>query len=330
MKAVAIDYLNYDGEWERSQLRPMGVEFVDLHPRPGEVVQYLESVADADVLVVAAEQIDRATLEALPRLRLIIRLGVGVDNVDVAAATERGVIVANMPGFCTREVAEHAVALLLACVRGLTGYGEAFREGRWSREAVGEMRLLRERTVGVVGCGRIGGEFLRLLRGWVAERLVYDPYISDARARRFGARRVSFEELLVRSDVISIHAPLTEETQGLFDRRAFLSMRKGAILINTARGPIVDEEALLEALERGTLAWAGLDVFEEEPLPPSSPLYRHPRIVATPHVAWYSEESEMRQRQWVVEDIRRFASGRRPQHVVNPEVYRRFSSGKRG
>ncbi|MDZ7374327.1 MAG: C-terminal binding protein [candidate division KSB1 bacterium] len=331
MKVVAIDYLDYDGNWEREQLSPLGIEFIDYHPPRGQDPRLVERAGDAEVLVVASAEVRREALRQLPALRLIIRLGVGVDNVDVGAATEQGVIVANMPGFCTREVAEHAAALILACARRICGYREAIAEGRWSRDAAEDSLLLAGKTIGVVGCGRIGGELLRLVRSWKMRRLVYDPYVSDARVRRLGAIRTSFEELLAASDVVSIHAPLTEETRGMFNREAFHRLKDGAILVNTARGAIVDEAALMEALDSGKLACAGLDVFEKEPLPPDSPLFRHPRVIVTPHVAWHSKRSEMRQRSWVVEDVRRYAAGRRPQHVVNPEVFRRLrTTGARG
>lgn len=323
MKVVAVDYLDYDESWEQQQLADADAEFVAYHPQKGAQVPVLEWAKDADVLVVAAVKVDRAVLEGLPKLKAVIRLGVGVDNVDVEAATELGVVVANMPGFCTREVAEHAAALLLACVRRIGTYGPAIAEGRWSREAAEELELLRGKTLGVVGCGRIGSEFLRVVRGFGLRRIVYDPYISDARVRRFGAERVGLDKLLASSDIVSIHAPLTEETRHMFDRSAFARMKRGAILINTARGPIVDESALLEALEEGIVSMAGLDVFETEPLPTSNPLFRHPRVIATPHVAWYSKQSQTRQREWVVEDIRRLVRGKKPQHTVNPAVYKR-------
>jgi D-3-phosphoglycerate dehydrogenase len=333
MKVVAIDYLDYDAAWEREQLRDLPVEFLDYHPAHGEDPHLTERARDAEILVVAAARVSREELEQLERLRLIIRLGVGVDNVDVVAATERGVIVANMPGFCTREVAEHAAMLILACARRVRGCQEAMTKGLWSREATEAPKLLAGKTLGVVGCGRIGSELLRLMRSWEFRRIVYDPYVAERRIRRLGAQRVDFEELLAASDIISVHAPLTDETRGMFGRQAFSRMKQGVIFVNTARGAIVDESALLEALRSGRVACAGLDVFEKEPLPSDSPLFRHPHVILTPHIAWYSEQSESRQRAWVVEDIRRFVAGRRPRHVVNPEVFaprRARRSQKRG
>ena len=318
--AVATDYLDFDPSWEQEKLRPEGVRFRAFRLAKDEGDRLLELAPDANVLVVAALPITDELMSQMPNLRMVLRLGVGLDNVDVEAATRRGIYVANMPTYCTREVAEHAVSLLFACVRKACLQNQNVRHGRWGYQYAQPLVQFRGRTLGVVGCGRIGSEVLRILSGAGLRFLVYDPYVLPENVRELGAESVQFDQLLAESDAVTIHAPLTDETRHMFDRHAFEAMRDGAILVNTARGPIVSEVALVEALRKGKIGCAALDVTETEPLPPESPLRTFENVVLTPHMAWYSEQSLQTLREWVVEDLKRVARGFEPRSVVNPEV----------
>ncbi len=318
--AVATDYLDFDPAWEQKQLAAEGIEFRAYRLAKDEGEKLSELAPDANVLVVAALPITAALMARLPNLKMVLRLGVGLDNVDVEAATRRGVYVANMPTYCTREVAEHAVSLLFACTRQICRQDHNVRQGRWGYQYVRPLRQWQDRTLGVVGCGRIGSEVLRILSHSGLRFVVYDPYVEEEKVRELGAEPVDFDALLAKSDAITIHAPLTEETQHMFDGEAFSRMRNGAILVNTARGPIVAESALVAALQNGKLACAALDVTEVEPLPLDSPLRSLENVLLTPHMAWYSEQSLQVLREWVVQDLKRLARGFEPRNVVNPEV----------
>ena len=318
--AVATDYLDFDPSWEQEELRPEGIEFRAYKLAKDEGQKLFQLAPDANVLVVAALPITDALMAGLPQLRMVLRLGVGLDNVDVEAATRRGIYVANMPTYCTREVAEHAVSLLFACLRKVCRQDHNVREGEWGYQHARPLVQLQGRILGVVGCGRIGSEVLRILKAAGVRTLVYDPYIPEERATELGAKKVSFDQLLAEADAITIHAPLTDETRHMFDAETFRKMKDGAILVNTARGPIVSETALVEALRNGKLACAALDVTETEPLPLDSPLRTFDNVVLTPHMAWYSEQSLQVMREWVVQDLKRLARGFEPRNVVNPEV----------
>lgn len=232
-------------------------------------------------------------LEHAPHLKIVVRVGVGLDNVDLEAASRRGVLVANTPRATTRSVAEHTLALMLAASRNLLEAGISIREGRWEKKRlIG--RELQGKVVGLVGVGRIGSAVARLCRVLGMEVVGHDPQLTPEMAADLGVTLMDLETLLSRSDIISLHVPLTEETRHMINHQAFARMKEGVILVNCARGGIVDEKALLEALEAGRVAMAALDVFEVEPPPPDYPLLHHPRVIATPHIAAQTEEAQRR------------------------------------
>jgi phosphoglycerate dehydrogenase-like enzyme len=217
-------------------------------------------------------------------LDVVGKVGTGIDNIDLAAAADHDVAVTYTPGLNALSVAEHALGLSLATLRHTVTCQELLREGGW-RDVTPEGTQLSGRTVGIIGFGNVGRRFAGLLRGFNVEVLVYDPFVQREDMELVGASLVSFDDLLSRSDLVSVHAELTDETRGMVDAAALASMKRDAVLVNTARGPIVDEDALVEALREGTLAGAGLDVFESEPLAPDSPLHELPTVTTTPHVA---------------------------------------------
>jgi D-3-phosphoglycerate dehydrogenase len=279
--------------------------------------EYLERCAEADGLLIQYGDLSRRVFEGLPRVRVVVRYGVGVDGIDVAAATDHGVPVVNVPDYGTDEVANHAVALLLALARKITRLDRQTRSGGWDVFRIGPVTRLAGQTVGIVGCGRIGSAVARKLGGFDVRLLGCDPYVD---AFPPGVQPVAFERLLAESDFVTIHCPLTDETRHVFDAESLAGMRPSAVLINTARGGIVDTAALLEALQQGLLAGAGLDVLEQEPLDPASPLLRMEQVIVTPHAAWYSEEGRSDLKRRAAEEAVRVLRGERPRHCVNPEV----------
>jgi D-3-phosphoglycerate dehydrogenase len=278
---------------------------------PQEVIDAAEG---ADALLVQYADITDEVFEALPDLQAVGRYGIGVDSIDVDAAAEHGVPVVNVPDYCIEEVPTHTLALLLACVRKVPSYDRAIKGGEWDWTAGKPIRRLTGATLGLVGFGKLPRRLIELVDGFDPEVLVYDPYVDATEIEAAGAEKVDFDALLERSRYVSVHAPLTDETRNLIDADALDRMREDAILINTARGPLVDYEALTDAINAGDIAGAGLDVLPEEP-PPSPPL-DHDAIVYTPHVAWYSEESAETMRRTVTEDVLGILRGEAPHNPV--------------
>ncbi|MEX1049921.1 MAG: hydroxyacid dehydrogenase, partial [Gemmatimonadales bacterium] len=227
---------------------------IDVVNVAGDAKALLAALPTADGLLVRSDtQVTARLIDQAPRLRVIGRAGIGVDNIDVQAATRRGIAVLNAPGANTVSAAEHAMALLLSLVRRIPGAVQSMREGRWDRKAFGGMEL-RGKVLGVVGLGRIGGHLAGIARAFGMQVLAHDPYVSEERARELRVDLVPLDDLLKRADVISLHMPLTEQTRGLLDRERLRLCKPTAVIINTARGGLVNEAALVEALDAGTLA----------------------------------------------------------------------------
>lgn len=278
----------------------------------------LEQCADAAALLVLREPITARVLDGLPTCRVVTRFGVGVDTVDVAAATERGVRVTNVPDANFEEVAAHALALILALCRRLFVYDRAARAGDWRAADVGAgIRRLDRLQLGIVGVGRNGGRLAEMAASLGMTVVASDPFASDQAIAARGARPVPLEQLLESSDVVSLHLPLTPETRHLIDRAAIASMKRGAMLVNAARGGLVDEDALRDALARGVLSGAALDSFEAEPLATDSPLVELENLILTPHAAHYSRESFRETIHRACEDVVRVLRGEDPRYPVN-------------
>jgi D-3-phosphoglycerate dehydrogenase len=260
--------------------------------RSGRSVPDLSAaLADADALLVrSATKVTAALLAAAPRLRIVARAGTGVDNVDVAAASGRGILVVNAPGANSVSVAEHACALLLALARGVPAADRAMKEGKWEKKRFVGTEL-RGKTLGIAGLGRIGQEVAQRARSFGMRVVAHDPFISREIAEAIGVSLVSLDELCAAADFLTLHLPSTPETRHLFDARRFARMKPGVRLINTARGELIDEAALKEAVANGTVAAAALDVFEREP-PADWSLVQLPQVVATPHIAASTEEAQ--------------------------------------
>jgi D-3-phosphoglycerate dehydrogenase len=254
-------------------------------------------------------------LDALPGLRLVSRYGVGVDVVDLDAARERGVWVCNVPDYGTTEVALHAVAMLLALMRNLTGHDREVHAGRWDHRLGGRLPRPGGLTLGVVGLGRIGRTTMEGAAPWFGGVVGYDPYLPDD-AWPAGVERLELPELFARSNAVTLHLPLTPETQGLVGADLLGRMPAGSFLVNTARGGLVQLDAVAQALADGRLAGVGLDVLPQEPPPADHPLLADPRALLTPHVAWYSAEAEVELRRKAARNVVSWAETGRPDYVV--------------
>ena len=290
-----------------------------------ELIALLQNADGAQVGILPLTS--RRVLESCPKLKVVSRMGVGVDSIDLDAATSLGILACNVPGANTAEVADHAMAMLLALTRRLYDAIRTTREGAWSKDwkttlqYYESVRRIAGHTVGIIGFGNIGRAFALRARGFGPARiLACDPYVNQLSADLYGVRLVALEELLAESDYVSIHCSATAETRHLIDDAALARMKPTAILINTARGPIVDGKAIARALESGRIAGAGLDVSEVEPISPDDPLLRLPNCIVTPHIAGFSpvflEDCPIRQ----AENVIRVLSGQAPHGLANPEV----------
>lgn len=255
---------------------------------PDEVIA---ACADADAILMTAARITREVLEALPKLRAIVRYGVGLDTVDLDAARDLGVAVRNVTDFCTDEVADHTLALVLALSRGLVESAANTRAGQWRPAADGPLQRLRGRRAGIIGFGAIGRAVARRLQALGMEVVAHDPYADPRVARELGVALVELTELLASAHVVTVNCPLTEETRGLIGAAELALMAPDAFIVNTARGGIIDEAALVAALQARTIAGAGLDVLATEPPPPDHPLLSMSNVVVTPHMAALSQEA---------------------------------------
>jgi C-terminal binding protein len=281
-----------------------------------ELIKYLP---DADAIMVFHDLsiLSEASFSWAPRCRGVVRAGVGYNNIDVNSASRHNVVVCNVPDYGTEEVADHAIMFLLALARRLVGSHQAIRAGTWDyRTAVGAPRL-RGRTFGIIGCGRIGTATAVRAKALGLDVVFYDPYLRQGMDKALGIRRVyRLDDLLEQSDFVSLHCYLDQSNRHLINSDTIARMRPGAYLINTARGPLVNEAALLNALDSGQIAAAGLDVVESEPLEIDR-LRQHPQVLFTPHTAFYSVEGYTELRTKTAEEIRRILLGEPPRNPVN-------------
>jgi D-3-phosphoglycerate dehydrogenase / 2-oxoglutarate reductase len=315
---VITDCDHGDVDPERAVLDGHDVELRVLACRTPEEVA--AQAGGADVLINQYVPITAAVLDALPRCRLVVRYGVGVDNVDLQAATERGVWVANVPDYGRDEVADHTLALALAMLRGVVALDRSVRDGTWDLDPARPLRRLATLTWGVVGCGAIGRAVARRAAGLGMRVLGYDLPTVRSEAP---IERVPLEGLLEAADLVSLHAALTPDTHHLVGAAALARMRPTAHLVNTARGGLVEEAALLAALDAGALAGAALDVLEHEPPDELGwKLARHPRVVVTPHAAWYSEEAFHTLKSEVAREALRVLGSGAPRSPVNTPAAR--------
>lgn len=296
-KIVFTDYYYPHNEAERSILQQLeAVEILDCTKvREGGVKDeegVLEHAAEADALIVQFARISAKVIEGLTRCRIISRYAIGVDNIDVAAAREKGIVVANVPDYCIEEVSDTAIAHMQNCLRKLSLANDLLHRGEWAYERIRPLKRFATLTVGLVAFGHIARRVAEKLKPYGNRILAFDPYFQD-RERYDWVEFLPLEDMLGQADVLSVHAPLNQETRHLIDGAQFAMMKGGVILINTSRGALINEEALIRALENGTVALAGLDVLDSPDTEYGrSALLRFPeRVFITPHIGWYSEES---------------------------------------
>ncbi len=321
-RVVISDYDYGDAEVERAIIEGAGHELVALQCRTDE--ELAREAEGADAILCQYCRVGAKTIQAVGSLRHIARYGVGVDIVDVTAATERGVLVTNVPhDYCLDEVADHAMALMLALARKLRDYDRAVQEGVWRWQSGRPLYRLRGSVMGVLSLGNIGRAIATRGQAFGFEVIAHDPYVDDALFTSMRVERVSFDELLRRSDVLMNQVPLTDATRGLIGAAELRLMKPTAYLINTGRGPTVDNGALREALDEGRLAGAGVDDLQEEPAkrrdwtPAESPLVGHPKVIVTPHVAYYSEAAIETARTFASDEVVRVLAGEPPRTPVN-------------
>ncbi|MGI9255755.1 MAG: C-terminal binding protein [Salinispira sp.] len=353
MKCVATDFSPVGSEWGSERLGAAGIEFCAFQLRGGSPALLLRHIADADVVIVDQAQISAEVISGLTNCALIIRNGDGYDNVDVDAASTRGIVCINKPGFWSREVAEQTLALTLSLLRNLPRQQEAARSplinAGWDVSLPIAQKRLSDLTAGIIGFGRIGAQAAELFSAVFARVLVYSPSLSpvpasanatqksappasanaasaDAVLSNAGRRlpwnsiSVSLDELRAESDVVSLHLPASGSSIGMVSADFFAGMKRGACLINTARGSLVNTDALLAALRSGQLGGAALDVTSPEPLPAGHPLLGMSNVIVVPHMAWYSETSLRNMRVSIMDDVLALAQGRLPAGILNPQV----------
>ncbi|MDY9926862.1 2-hydroxyacid dehydrogenase [Methanosarcina sp.] len=316
MKIVISDPVFLPGEY-RKRLEALGdLEVFDSMPSSSE--EFISRVEDADIVMVGRHGFSKKEFDASRTLRMVSVWQTGYDHIDIKTATENGIIVSNVPDYAFDSVAEMVFALALNLMRKVHTADSKLRGGDFDwRDYIGNQ--LMGKTMGVVGTGSIGERVIQIAHGFNMNILSVTGHPSEEKARKLGVRFVDLDTLLTESDVVTLHVPLTPSTEKMIGAKELAKMKKSAILINTARGRVIDETALVEALEKKKIRGAGLDVFEKEPLPPDNPLIRLENAVLTPHIAFLSEESLEECTHVCVENIERFVAGR-PQNIVNPEV----------
>jgi D-3-phosphoglycerate dehydrogenase len=319
MKVLITDMRHRSMEEERAVLEPAGVDLQSAFCRTEN--ELIRHGRDAFAFLVSFAPVTRRVLESLPDLKLVVRYGVGVDNVDVAAARELGKLVARVPDYCAEEVAAHALALILAGLRALLPLGQATKNGCWIEDPSAEqLRRPTTLTAGIVGLGRVGRRVAECLRPLVAGILFYDPHLSASHPPQTGLERVdSLTGLVGRSQILSLHAPLNEQTRDLIGTRV-LAQARHLILVNTSRAGLVNRDALETAMNEGRVSFFGSDVSWEEPPDYSDPrtasFLKRKDVLVTPHMAWYSEESEREVRRKAAEEVLRFLRGEQLLHPV--------------
>lgn len=324
-KVVITDYDYGDVDIERSILEPVGAEIIALQAKSED--DLIEAARDCAAIMNQYARVGARTINAMENCKVIARYGVGVDIVDVAAAAEKGILVTNVRDYCTEEVADHAISLWLALARGLFPYDRATHRGIWRWQSAAPLHRLRGQTVGIVSFGKIGQAIAARAASFGVRIVVCDPYLAPGIAETHGARQVDKAELLRISDVVMMQVPMTAETRHFLSEAEFRAMKPTALVINTGRGPTIDNKALYRALTEGWIAGAGLDDPEEEPAkrggwnPADNPIFSLPNVIVTPHAAYYSEESIRAAREIAASEVARVLTGQPPRNPVNAAAF---------
>lgn len=302
-------------EEEKEEFGRIGAELILAQIQKEE--DLIRACKEADGLLNQYALLTRRVFENLPKCKVVSRYGVGVDSVDLRAATDLGIIVANVPDYCIDEVADQAIALILALIRKTAFFDQKVKSGQWDFRQGIPIHRTRGKTLGLIGCGKIGLEVARKISSFGVKVIAFDPYLEKAPE---GIELKDFDSVLKESDFISIHCPLNDSTRHLIGEREFGKMEKKPIIINTSRGPIIDEKALIQALKQGLVSGAGLDVLEKEPPDSQNPLLKMENVILSPHIGFYSEESISELKRRTAKNVSDVLTGKWPRSVVNPEV----------
>jgi D-3-phosphoglycerate dehydrogenase len=315
-----------DLEPERRVFADTGINLIVTDAGSAEAIIDAAEGHDIDALLTATHiPITAAVFEHIDTLEIVSSYGIGVDHIDLDAANDHDVIVTNVPDYSVEEVSTHAVSLLLSSARRIPQYREHVNDGVWDWESEAPLERLRGKTLGLVAFGKIARRVTEKIEGFDLTVLTYDPYVSDETIEEYGVESVGFEELFARSDLISSHPPLTEETRHLIDADAFSAMKESAIYVNTSRGPVVDEQALYDAITNDEIHAAAIDVMEEEP-PGDSPLLGLDDVIITPHAAWYSEQSKEELQRKAAEEVVAALQNGTLRYVVNDSKTKPWAS----
>jgi D-3-phosphoglycerate dehydrogenase len=321
-KVIITDCDHGSIQEEKEEFDRIGAELILAQIREEE--DMIRVCKEADGLLNQYALLTRKVIEKLPKCKVIARYGVGVDSIDFKAATELGIIVANVPDYCIDEVSDHTIALILSLVRKISFFNQKAKSEQWDFRLGIPIHRIRGKTLGLIGCGKIGLEVAKKISIFGVRVIAFDPYIEKAPD---GIKLTSLDEVLRESDFISIHCPLNDSTRHLIGERELEKMEKKPLLINTSRGPIIDEKALIRALEEGHLSGAGLDVLETEPPDPQNPLLKMENVILSPHVSFYSEESISELKKRTAKNVSDVLMGRWPGSVVNREVMGKSRAG---
>jgi D-3-phosphoglycerate dehydrogenase len=302
-------------EEEKTEFGRIGAELI-LAQIKGEE-ELIRVCKDADGLLIQYALLTREVLQQLPKCKVIARYGVGVDSIDLRAATDLGIIVANVPDYCVDEVADQAVSMILALIRKTVFFDQKVKSNEWDFRQGRPIHRIKGKTLGLIGSGRIGLEVARRISAFGVRVMAFDPYLQK---KPNGIELMDFDTVLKESDFISIHCPLNESTRHLLGEKEFQKMGKKPLIINTSRGPIIDETALIQALTKGQVSGAGLDVLEKEPPDPQNPLLKMENVIIAPHTSFYSEESISELKRRTAENVSAVLLGKLPRSVVNQEV----------
>ncbi len=315
-RILLSDYDFHDLALEESLFARHGIDIVKAQCRTEDDV--IRAAQGCFGILLQYAPITEKVVRALPQLGIVSRYGAGFDTIDTAACERHGVWVANSPDYGVGEVATHALALSLALVRNVVAYNRDIAAGQWHYLSSGPLKRASDLTVGIVGLGRIGKRMAHLSRNVYARVVACDPYIIDGDFPAYVQRAATLDELVAQADVLTLHTPLNAETRGMIDARVLAATKRGAFLVNTARGAIVDVDAAFAALEAGTLAGLALDVLPTEPVAQDSPLVGHPRVILTPHAAFFSVDAERELRRKAAQNLATWQKTGRPEYVVTP------------
>lgn len=320
-KIVIHSLLVEDPTFEKKILKKIDAEVLFI-PNT-DISFFYESIKDADGIIIADRKINQEHIETLTKCKIIARQGIGFDNIDLVSTKEKGIVVTNVPDYCVDEVSDFTMSLMLTMLRHINIYDKDVKENIWDINSISTkhnfppMRRLNTQTLGILGFGKIAREVAKKSKAFGFKIITSDPYIDKSLVEEYGVELVDLDKLIIESDVISIHSPLTTETKHMFNEDTFSKMKKNAILINTSRGPLINEKDLYEALSSAVISGAAIDVTEIEPIEKENPLLKLDNCIITPHAAFFTEDSYMELRERAAKEVIRVLSGREAESRVN-------------